>query len=667
MATATVAQAENRAEQRLSCAGNGWTLAVILFLLTAGSAPAQSTSSPLEILKQAPKVRIEDDPPVTPVPQREAPMPRSAPPYAPSQSEAPYIEPVYPALTPYAGNSTRPAPGYGAPNAYRPAPTPTPRPVLGPEDVDRDKPKKKGLVRGLINSIPFVGGSDDKKTARQSPTPSGSFRDPSAQTRSGLDYEGMQTPEPLRSDEPLLLPPQRSTLPSDPEPSSPPGFAPPRDVEPSAPPILTPEPRVPVPADDNVDLDQAPTTVRPTEETNRGSSLLTIRREDSPSTPTAPADSDSGAGTAGSIAPEEPKQPSRAESTIEPTPRPLEKATTGVLVQESRPRAAVDDDDTNLGPQPDASAKTIRAFDPTETTSAADEADAGESPDAVNDEVTSLTIKQPDLGMPNPAYEQNTAILAEFQAAVRLAREADYAAAAKAFREYALHHPSSGLAPRAAFLAVIFEKSRSQVRKDFEALESNFPKSRYVGEAKSRRSDVFEAASSPAATVPSGASADASVVEIPGETPQQQIYRLEQALTEAVGDPAKEPEIRLRLGNLYLQQENFGKAYEILRPAADMAEGQPLNGEVLLALARTMTARGETVQAIGLFQAVEEKHPGLIESKAETAWSVGLAFEGVGNYTRARALYNTLRQNFPASREAAWATERLNDLAALRR
>lgn len=667
MATATVAQAEKQAEKRVPGAVGVWAW-VVTFTLLAGASQAQSTSSPLEILKQAPKVRIEDDPPATPQPQRETPVPRQPTPYAPPANDAPYIEPVYPALTPYAGNSTRSVPGYGPTATYGAAPTPTPRPVLGPEDVDRDKPKKKGLVRGLINSIPFVGGSDDKKAARQSPTPSGSFVDPSVPPRSGIEYEGMNTPEaprPLRSDEPLLLPPNQRNLPPDPEPSSPPGFAPSPELQPPAPPILTPEPRMPQPAEDNVDLDQAPpSTVRPSDERNRSSSLLTIKREDDPSTPTAPVDDEADAGSAGSVAPADSKAPSRAENKPEATPRPLERATTGVVVQESRPRAAVDDDDSNLGPQPDSSAKNIRAFDPTDAAPAVDS--AGDGAAALDDEVTSLTIKQADLGMPNPAYEQNTSILAEFQAAVRLARNTDYAGAAKAFREYALHHPSSGLAPRAAYLAVVFEKSRSQARQDFEALQSNFPKSRYVAEAKARRSDVFDAAPS-ATTASAAAPEEASSIEVSTETPQQQIYRLEKELTEAVGDPATEPEIRKRLGNLYIQQENFSRAYEILRPAADMAEGQPLNGEILLALARTMVARGETVQAIGLFQAVEEKHPGLIESKSETAWAVGLAFEGVGNYTRARTLYNTVRQNFPASREAVWATERFNDLAALRR
>src|SRR5690606_916998 len=121
------------------------------------------------------------------------------------------------------------------------------------------------------------------------------------------------------------------------------------------------------------------------------------------------------------------KKPDLARREPEVTPRPLEKATTGVLIQESRPGAISSDPDT-LGPKPDATAISIKPYDPMAASSSSD------------DRITSLSIKQSDLGMPNPAYEQNTTVLAEFQAAVRKARAEDYDGAATAFREYALNH-----------------------------------------------------------------------------------------------------------------------------------------------------------------------------------------------------------------------------------
>src|SRR5690606_29431084 len=137
---------------------------------------------------------------------------------------------------------------------------------------------------------------------------------------------------------------------------------------------------------------------------------------------------------------------------------------------------------------------------------------------------------------------------------------------------------------RAAFLAVIFESSRSQAKENLESLKRLFPESRYVKDAEERRGDELAHAS---ALTPGAAVAGAPAVDAPvsvtspvvsAETPAEQIARLEKELTLAVGDSSKEPELRKRLGVLYLDQQEYERAYEVLRPAAEMAEGQKVNG-----------------------------------------------------------------------------------------
>jgi tetratricopeptide (TPR) repeat protein len=132
-----------------------------------------------------------------------------------------------------------------------------------------------------------------------------------------------------------------------------------------------------------------------------------------------------------------------------------------------------------------------------------------------------------------------------------------------------------------------------------------------------------------------------------------------------VGDVSREPELRKDLGLAYLELEEYDRAYEVLRPALDMSSGQPVEAEVLLAMGRVLVVRRETVQAISLFEAVEMKNPDLIYKDAPTAWNVGLAFEGIGRYNKARTIYNGIRQKWPGSAEAGWASARLSELAAL--
>lgn len=662
-------------ENPFKCTGTGLRGGAVFLFAVCLTAPvwAQSSTSPLEILKSAPTVRLQDEPAPTPVttpPPQPAvnygytpPVQQQPPPYVPPHGPAPPIETVYPAITPYAGASTI-GPQRGP--AYTPAqpsgmlPGPTPRPILGPEDVDRDERKRGGIVRGLMRVIPFVGG-DDEDEVQETPVP---VIPPAPPV-----YRGLETPDPHGTGQTvddagnLLYAPGRSSMPGDPQPSSPAM----RDLEegnmPASPPIMTPEPRYPQPVDEPVDLDRQDSVRGPQPTTN--SPLLTVRREGDP----APEADSSPEVTTGSALE---AQMTPAAPPAE-TPIPLERATTSVLVQESRPRAAVEDSD--IGPAPASTATRLDAFDPTAPAPSTVEppplADTVQS-----DEITSLTIEQSDLGMPNPAYEENTAVLANFQAAVRLARETNYSAAAKAFRDYARNHPSSGLAPRAAFLSVIFENSRSRALENFRHLESQFPDSRYVAEARKRREkDIVQNTPAAAAAEPVSDTLEDPIPaaianappEVAAETLRQRANRFQRELTAAVGDPLREPVLRKNLGEIYLELEDFNAAYEVLRPAAEMAQGQTVNGQVMIALGRSMLGRGETVQAISLFDSVEENHPELIESTPESAWAAGLAYEGIGRYTKARSLYSLIRQKFPDSRQAQWATARLNELSALHR
>ncbi len=614
-------------------------------------------------------MRLQNDPTptpvVTPLPQptvNYGPPVQQQPPYVPPRGAAPPIETVYPAITPYAGSSAvgpQRGPAYtpGQPSGVLPGPTP--RPVLGPEDVNRDERKRGGIVRGLMRVIPFVGG-DDEEEVQGTPVPVMPTAPP---VYRGLETPGSGGPGRAMDDGGnLLYAPGSSSMPGDPQPSSPAM----RDFEegnmPASPPIMTPEPRFPQPVDEPVDLDRDDSVRGPQPTTN--SPLLTVRREGDP----LPAEDFSPEVTTGSALEADVTPAVRAVET----PIPLERATTSVVIQESRPRAAVEDSD--VGPAPSETAARLDAFDPAAVASSTVEPPP--LPDTVDsDEITSLTIEQSDLGMPNPAYEENTAVLANFQAAVRLARETNYSAAAKAFRDYARNHPSSGLAPRAAFLSVIFENSRSRALENFRHLESQFPDSRYVAEARKRREGdivqnapvgVREAVSDTLEESIPAAIANAPP-EVAAETLRQRANRFQRELTAAVGDPVREPVLRKNLGEIYLELEDFNAAYEVLRPAAEMAEGQTVNGQVMIALGRSMLGRGETVQAISLFDSVEENHPELIESTPESAWAAGLAYEGIGRYTKARSLYSLIRQKFPESRQAQWATARLNELAALHR
>jgi len=594
------------------------TCAVMAVVLALASRAEAQTTSPLEILNQAPKVRIEETPAYAPPPNV---------PYVPPRGPAPPIETVAPAITPYNGNSVSgrtpdylqyggpvaPPPGMAEPGSMRPPPTgPTPRPVLGPEDVERQKPKKRGFVRGLINAIPFVGDDEEEATPTPTPMAGRTYERLPNNTSAGQSpiyrgYEPAEAPPPS-SGEPLLRAPGTESI----------DAAPTNEVV--SPPIMTPTPRggVMEPDEPATGPGIAPVDdIRP---------VLTVKRE-SESTETQ-----TGTPVEGTE-----KKPAMSPSVDEVTPSRETQQTSSVLIENA-------DAEVIGASQPVVAPETPVVVADSLTTAA--------------DELTSLTVEQADLGMPNPTYEQNSTILGEFQAAVRSARGDNYPNAAQQFREYAANHPSSGLAPRALYLSIVFEKNNAKAKESYESLQRLFPKSHYVEASAKRRPEVL------AGTEPKKA-AVAGVEAAVAETPQQKVARLEKELTVAVGNLTLEPELRGDLGAAYIEMEEFDRAWEVLRPAVDMTAGKPEEGKILLLMARCQMARRDTDRALAIVEIVEQKYPGTIMTDAASAWNAGLAFESGARYAKARAIYNEIRAKWPGTAEAGWAEARLRDLAVL--
>lgn len=659
--------------QIYSCGGLAKGIILLLVMGTAVAGHGQdspATTSPMELLRAVPKVKLNDAPPT---PARQAPVP-----YYPPQGQAPYIAPVEPALTPYAGNTTgnarrtepEAAPdylNYGGPVATpavrprspeNPAPFagPTPRPVLGPEDVEQRQPRKKGIVRGLLNVLPFVG-DEEEAAPPPTPTPRGMVAPPPGMPpRDEEVYRGYYEPTPAAptdSREPLLRPNAppvgRRDLPPDPEPSSPGAEPPPVETEG----VVTPD---------------DPGAIEPSAD----APVLTVKREQpdgttEPATSATPAPAEnevesailpSAATKTPSVSPPPILTPTpRAVATPRPTPENIIIAPAGA---KSPSRADADETTLSVSVE-EAPAPEVREVEsPAVTTPEAvtpDAPAAAEATPAVPDEVTSLTIVQADLGMPNPVYEQNATILGEFQQAVKRARAEAYAEAAQLFREYVGNHPSSGLAPRAAYLSVVFEKSNAVARESLGKLKELFPDSHYVKDAEKRRPELAEAKSAAAA----------SPTPVADETPRAKADRLEKELTAAIGDTTKEPQLRRELGETYLDLEEFDRAWEVLRPAVDLVSGQPAEGQILLMLARCQMARKDTVRALGIVENVEAKYPEAVSGSASASWIAGLVYESGGKYARARSLYGDIRLQWPDSKEAGWASARLNDLAAMGR
>jgi TolA-binding protein len=271
------------------------------------------------------------------------------------------------------------------------------------------------------------------------------------------------------------------------------------------------------------------------------------------------------------------------------------------------------------------------------------------TPTAVAVKYTSPTLVATDFGMPNPAYEQNEAIRTEYVEGVKHGREGNYPESARVFREYAANHPSSGLAPRALFLAALIDPDFVSAGQSEQNLKELFPKSHYVAEFQKRRPKM-----------------DAPEVDATSlnESPAQIAARLEQQLTENVGAADTEVPLRLRLGQAYMTMEQYDRALDVMLPAREIAGGKPEEPDILVLISECWIATRKNADAEKTLQEVLERFPEAV-IRPRAAYDQGLVNEAAGQIERARALYSEVRLKWPGTPEATQAEERLKDLNKL--
>jgi len=514
---------------------------------TTGSA----TTSPLSILQQAPRVRLDDPPPQYP----DKAVPLLQPPPPPQET------------------GRRPIP---------PQPAPPGR-VYRDEDGEMPEPeekKKPGVIRGAIRAIPFIGkkiagpGEEEPEQERDAEKNRDDDVVP-AEPEEGRPTDGVSRP--------VLVPPPDSEV---------------RSYE--YPPI--PRPPTPTPAA----MDAAP-TVPP----DAGAPTLSVK----PARPIATAAST----TASAVTAPTPQQGIAATPTPRKQPALADVSTTAAAT----PAPAV-------------------AAAPTATPAPAA---------AVADVPTTPSLEGNDLGLPNPAYEQNEVNRAEYTEAVKTARAEKYAEAATLFRDYAENHPSSGLAPRALFLATLLQSDPAKAAESYALLKERFPTSPFIKQIEKRTQGRLGAAATPP-PIPAD------------EPPQQTAARLETELTNNVGNPDQELPLRLQLGQAYMRMEEYERALEVLRPAQEASRDKPQEPEILVLISECMIATGNTQQAVNLLSDVIQRYPAAPQRPRAT-YDLGLIYEASGNYARARAMYNEVRQQWSGTAEGEQAIQRLKDLDRL--
>lgn len=263
---------------------------------------------------------------------------------------------------------------------------------------------------------------------------------------------------------------------------------------------------------------------------------------------------------------------------------------------------------------------------------------------------TSPSIEAADLGMPNPTYEQNDSIRSEYVEAVQAARTGNYSHAAQLFRDYATNHGSSGLTPRALFLAALLEPATEKSQEAEKGLRERFPKSRFLAELEKRNRARAKSIATP--------------TPISNEPPAQLAARLETELTESVGNMEREVPLRLKLGQAYLALEEYERALEVMRPAAELSRGRTEEADILILISECYIATRRNAQAVTLLSDVLQRFPAAPQ-RPRALYDFGLVNEASGNFERARTMYSELRQRWPASAEAAQAVQRLRDMDRL--
>jgi TolA-binding protein len=260
-------------------------------------------------------------------------------------------------------------------------------------------------------------------------------------------------------------------------------------------------------------------------------------------------------------------------------------------------------------------------------------------PAPVSTPETSPTLEVNDLGMPNPAVEENDVIRNEFVAAVNAARDGQFADAASRFREYAAAHPTSRLTPRALFLSIVMEPDSMKSSEARATLQQKFPTSGYIAELKRRE-------------------ATAGPVNSP-----QEIAELEKQLAADPMGPDS-LETRRKLGHAYVYAQNYDRALEVLEPALETAGGTPQEAEILDLTAETLIAKGDNARATRLLDEIISRYS-TYKGMARVRLNMGLANEALGYYQRAMAEYRMIEEQSPATREAQAAQGRIADLQKL--
>lgn len=254
---------------------------------------------------------------------------------------------------------------------------------------------------------------------------------------------------------------------------------------------------------------------------------------------------------------------------------------------------------------------------------------------------TSKTVEQNDLAMPNPAVEENQLVRDEFAAAIREARLENYEHAAELLHTYAVSHPSSRLAPRALFLSLVFFPEAAWRESAEQELTERFSKTPYAREWTRRKTALQPKPS--------------DLYSLMGQ--------LEQELASDPAGPAA-LEKCCKLAALYVKQENFDRAYEVLAPYVETAKGHPEEPQVLDLLSECRIAQGQNAAAMNLLADLLERFPNY-PGRSRVRLNMGLVNEAEGNYQRAAAEYRKLRQEAPDTPESRMAGERISDLQKL--
>ena len=252
---------------------------------------------------------------------------------------------------------------------------------------------------------------------------------------------------------------------------------------------------------------------------------------------------------------------------------------------------------------------------------------------------TSVTFEANDLAMPNPAVEPNEYVRGEYIAAVREGRAGNYPAAAAAFRTYAVSHSASGLAPRALFLAVVFEADTARALENYRLLRETHADSPYIAEATRRQ---------------------LAVTQMPEYLPAD-VERYRAELAQAAGDAGRALEARRKLATALVARKDYAAAENEIQLGLSDAQGRPVEADFLDLLAETQMARRDTRASMETLTDLLQRFP-YYRNRPKVRMNMGLVCEEAGFYPNALANYRYLIEETPNAPEAAFARDRIKEL-----